>query len=94
MFEIYVFPGIDGSCSVVYDPGTLSDEQKQRGIRLSSLPEPEEREGKCPVLMGDVETGEGWYEYRDVPADPLGERVARLERELDDLKERVLSQAG
>lgn len=80
--SVFVFPGHDGSCSIIYDPTTLTTDQKKQGIELAALPEPEKQEGKYAVLKGDLATGEVWHEYIDIPADPLEQRVADLEEAL------------
>ena len=83
--SIYVFPGINKDCSIVYDATTLTAEEKKRGIELAALPEPEEpekREGKYAVLRGDLITGQVWYEYIDLPTDPLEQHISDLEEAL------------
>ena len=76
---IIIFPGPHGA-SVHYRPDLLTPEQKARGIELAALPTPEPPAGKYAVLMGDKGTGQVWYEYKDIPPEPLEERVARLEQ--------------
>jgi len=76
---IYIFPGSNGECSIGYRPDLLSDEVKERGIALEQLPEPDKIEGKYAVLMADKKTEEVWYEYKDIPPEPLEVRVKALE---------------
>jgi hypothetical protein len=76
-----IFPSPMGA-SIVYREDTLTDEQKAKGIRVDSLPVPEHREGKVPVLNGNLETGQVFYEYKDKPEevkDPVEVRLERLE---------------
>ncbi|MBA7628711.1 hypothetical protein ES703_36206 [subsurface metagenome] len=83
---IIVFPGSNGECSISYRPDLLSDEVKERGIALDKLPVPDKIEGKRAVLMANKETSKVWYEYRDIPPDPLEDRVKQLEDKVSGLE--------
>ena len=78
---IYVFEG----GSVVYDGSTLTEDEKLQAIfTLDNLPEPEQREGRVPILKVDEEKQEVYYEYVVVPPTEQ-ERLEALESALLDL---------
>jgi len=77
---IIVFPGPGGYCSIHHRPDILTPGERARGIELAQLPAPEAVAGQRAQLMGDLATGEVWYEYQYIPPDPLGGRVEALER--------------
>lgn len=79
--KIYVFEG----GSIVYDGSTLTEEQKSRAVAVDKLPEPEEIEGKIPVIRANLKTQEVYYEYIDKPQDPLEKRVEELQAVVDSL---------
>jgi hypothetical protein len=101
----YIFPNPDGyGASIVYREDTLSEENKARGIKVDSIPQPENIPGKTPVLKADKKTGTVFYEYVDTPEEPqsqteseLEKRIVRLEMLLvekkvlavEDLSERI-----
>ncbi|MBA7650661.1 hypothetical protein ES703_58471 [subsurface metagenome] len=82
---VYIFPSGNGECSISYRPDLLSDEDKERGIALDELPMPDKIEGKHAVLMANKEAGKVWYDYRDIPPEPLEERVKALEDKIERL---------
>lgn len=79
---IIVFPSGNRECSICYQPDLLSPEVKAGGIELAELPKPKKVAGKYAVLMGKKETKKVWYDYRDIPPDPLEARVEALEKKV------------
>jgi len=61
-----------------YKPELLSQEQRANGIEVDAVPEPEQREGKIPVLHVSAQTKELWYEYVDRPLTELEQQMAAL----------------
>ena len=80
---MYVFEG----GSVVYDGSTISEKQKNRAVAVESLPEPEERDGKIPILRANKIEERVYYEYIDKPKEP---EIEELKRVVADLTELVL----
>lgn len=68
---IYLFENPDNSASTVYDETTLTPELKEKGIAIQTLPEPEVQAGKNAVLKCKKATEEVWYDYIDIPPDPV-----------------------
>lgn len=65
-----------------------AEELEQEGILVDSIPEPEEVEGKDPVLYCNPETKELWYEYEDIPKteeEIQAEKVESLEQSIAEL---------
>ena len=52
---------------------------RQMGALVDEIPEPEQREGKIPVMYYNPETNIVYYEYEDKPLSPE-ERIALLEQ--------------
>lgn len=84
---IYVFEG----GSVVYDGSTISEAQKSRAVAVESLPEPEERDGKIPILKANKIEERVFYEYIDKPNEP---EIEQLKQVVADLTELVLLGGG
>lgn len=63
-----VFPGPCGA-SVVYQPDTLTEEERAAGIAVEALPPKDTPEGKVAQLWAskDGEEGRVWWEYVDPP---------------------------
>lgn len=70
---------------------SLSDERKEKigeGILVDSIPEPEQIEGKAPILYCNPETKELWYEYEDIPPtkeELLEQKIQAQERAIAEL---------
>jgi len=66
--------------------GKSEEELLQEGILVESLPEPEEIEGKIPILK--FNGTELYYEYIDIPLTPEEEfqqRIELIQQVLDDI---------
>lgn len=83
---IYVFEG----GNVVYDGDTITEEQKAQAVAVESLPEPQTPEGKYAQIRADKATETVYYEYIDLPKDPLEVEVEQLKQVVADLTEFVL----
>ena len=57
---------------------------RQMGALVDEIPEPEQREGKIPVMYYDPENNKIYYEYEDKPLTPE-ERITQLEQALLEL---------
>jgi hypothetical protein len=51
--------------AIVYDVSTLTEEEKSRAVVVSSLPEPEQVEGKIPLLRANKLEERVYYAYVD-----------------------------
>lgn len=67
---IYLFESEQGA-SIVYDDSTLTNEEKELGMAVEVLPEPEDIEGMIPVLFVNKAENDIWYEYIPKPTDDL-----------------------
>jgi hypothetical protein len=70
----------------VHGLGKTQEHLEQEGYLVDSIPEPQEVEGKIPVLKFDGTNL--YYEYVDRPLTPE-EKLQLLEQENQDLKNRV-----
>lgn len=84
---IYVFEG----GSVVYDASTISEASKARAVAVESLPDPEERDGKIPILKANKKDERVYYEYIDKPNEP---EIEQLKQVVADLTELILLGGG
>ncbi|HZJ98483.1 MAG TPA: hypothetical protein VFC79_00665 [Tissierellaceae bacterium] len=84
---IYVFEG----GSVVYDASTISETAKTRAVAVESLPDPEERDGKIPILKANKNEERVYYEYIDKPNEP---EIEQLKQVVADLTELILLGGG
>ena len=57
---------------------------RQMGALVDEIPEPEQREGKIPVMYYNPETNTVYYEYEDRPLT-AEERIAMLEQAILEL---------
>lgn len=73
--------------AVIYKNDELSEEMKETGIFVESVPDPEVASG-IPTLLVNPETKELWYEYKPFPEAPLypPTQVGQMQKEIDDLK--------
>ncbi|MFO7153926.1 MAG: hypothetical protein DIU64_003055 [Caldicoprobacter oshimai] len=67
-----------------YGLGKTEEELKQTGVLIDSIPEPEVREDKIPVLYYNPNTNSVYYEYEDSPLTEQ-ERIAMLEQAIIEL---------
>lgn len=65
---------------VHYMPHLLSEEDKQDGIMINGIPEPEIIEGKYSVAYYNYKTNSIFYEYEDIPLSD-SEKIESLEKE-------------
>lgn len=68
--------------------GKTKEELEQEGILVDEIPEPEQIEGKYPVLHCNPETKELWYEYEDIPKtkeEIQQEKIEALEQSIAEL---------
>ena len=90
---IYLFEDRMGGVSQVFDPIGLSQEQIDRAIKVESLPEKQEIEGKVAELK--IVDKQPVWEYKDKPRDTsdevqeLKQRIKTLENLL--VEKQVLS---
>lgn len=82
---IYIFENPNNDASIVYDGSTLTEEQKSKAVAVEQLPELQTPAGKQAVLKVRKVTGEVWYEYADMPADPELERLKQVVADLTEL---------
>lgn len=61
--------------------GKSEQELRQTGALVGNIPEPEQIEGKIPVLYYNADTNSVYYEYEDKPLTEQ-DRIAQLERAL------------
>lgn len=71
----------------MFKPELLSEERKQSGILVESLPVVEEGKG-VPSLYVNPKTQELWYEYEPVPEAPIYPLTSEgeMQKQIDDLK--------
>ncbi len=55
---------------IVYDASLLTDEEKNGGIEVDSIPEPENN-GKIATLHINKDTKEMWHEYEEMPKSEI-----------------------
>lgn len=79
---MYLFENPDCGASIVYDESTLNERDKELGIAVERLPDIIEQVGKIAVLKCKKATNEVWYEYVDIPKDPVEDRVKLVEQAL------------
>ncbi|KIL72510.1 hypothetical protein [Bacillus badius] len=77
--------------TTLYQYQHLNEEMKARGIEIeeSSLPQPENIEGKHAKLMYNTETGEFFYKYEDRPLT-AEEELAKVRAENEILTESLI----
>ena len=89
---IVVMPGPRRQASIVWDSASLTAEELERGIEVVELPAYDPPVGQYGVLMADKQADpQVWYEYRDIPPDPLEERVEEQEKGQARLSRDVVS---
>ncbi len=66
---MYIFEGKDNFASVIYNVNSLTDDEKQRAIILTDLPEKQTIEGKTAILKADKKQNLVWWEYIDIVED-------------------------
>ena len=64
--------------------GKTEEELLQIGALVDEIPEPEQKDGKIPVMYYDPENNKIYYEYEDKPLSPE-ERIALLEQAILEL---------
>jgi len=71
----------------MFMPERLSDERKQSGLLVESIPVAEEGQG-VPSLYVNPKTKKLWYEYEPVSEAPMypPTREGELQKQIDDLK--------
>jgi hypothetical protein len=79
-----------------YGFGKTKEELEQEGFFVESIPEPQQIEGKAPILRCNPTTKELWYEYEDIPPTPeelqqeqlgiLGQQLFQTQTELLETK--------
>lgn len=74
--------------AVIYKHEELFEEQKERGLFVESLPQPDVTQQGTPVLYINPETKAMWYEYLPLPEQPLyaATPVGQMQKQIDDLK--------
>ncbi|MCS5501933.1 hypothetical protein NY607_12430 [Lysinibacillus sp. A4] len=86
---IYVFEGENNLASVVFDGKYLSQENKDKAIKLESLPVDESTTSQAAILKADSKTGRVWYEYVDrVPT--VEEVNVQLQKKVNELEQAIL----
>ncbi|GLY09605.1 hypothetical protein [Pseudobacillus badius] len=77
--------------TTLYQYQHLNEEMKARGIEVeeSSLPQPENIEGKHAKLIYNTETGEFFYKYEDRPLT-AEEELAKVKAENEVLTESLI----
>lgn len=65
--------------------GKTVEELEQEGILVDSIPEPQQIEGKAPILYCNPETKELWYEYEDIPKT----QEEKQQEEIEALKQSI-----
>lgn len=51
--------------NIHYKPELLNSIQRDKGIEIDNIPQPEKQEGKSAVLYVNPKTSDLWYEYVD-----------------------------
>ena len=71
----------------MFMPERLSEERKESGILVESIPVVEDGQG-IPSLYVNPKTKELWYEYEPVPEAPMyaPNKEGELQKQIDDLK--------
>ena len=67
---IYIF-GEGRNLSVIYDPSTLTEEQKQGGLAVEALPPTETPEGYAAILIKEGTTLR--WEYEEIIEEEIEE---------------------
>ncbi|PIC05481.1 hypothetical protein CS060_04175 [Anoxybacillus flavithermus] len=68
--------------------GKTEEELRQIGALVEDIPEPEQVEGKTPVMYYNPQTNSVYYEYIDRPLTPeeeLRQRIELMQQALDAL---------
>ena len=71
----------------MFMPERLSEERKQSGLLVESIPNSEEGQGMATLFVNPL-TKALWYEYEPIPEPPVYPRteVGQLQKQLDELK--------
>lgn len=87
---IYIFEGVNNAASIIYGGEKLSNDIKDKAVKLDQLPDPVIDDKKEAVLKVNTTTGEVWYEYIDKTPDVIPKLPPTLEDQVAELQQQNL----